>query len=246
MKTYSDYHIHSIYSKNHHGKSELEEIVKKAIELKLEEIAISDHGLKHFLYGVKKKNIKKIRKEIDKLSEKYPQIKILHGIEANITSIDGDTDIDNDILENCDIILMGFHYGVIYKSVKDVFNFLILNFIGKYSGYIREKTTKINTDAIIKALRKYNIDILTHPGDKMFVDIEKIAEVAEKTNTMLEINNSHGHLSVEELKLASKYNVKFVINSDAHIVDKIGTYEKSLDRVKEADIDIQKIVNLKI
>ncbi len=63
MKLTADYHIHSTYSKNNHGKSTIEEIVKTSVELGLKEIAITDHGPKHFLYGIKKNKIVEAKKK---------------------------------------------------------------------------------------------------------------------------------------------------------------------------------------
>ncbi|HAS92315.1 MAG TPA: hypothetical protein DCS12_08830 [Clostridiales bacterium] len=102
-----------------------------------------------------------------------------------------------------------------------------------------------NTQAIINAMNKYKINILTHPGDKIPVNIDKIAQTAEKTDTMLEINNSHGHLNKDEIIRASKYNVKFVINSDSHIKDNVGRCDNALRAVEGSGIDLNRIVNLK-
>ena len=51
---------------------------------------------------------------------------------------------------------------------------------------------------VIKALRNNDISILTHPGDKGPFDIKAIAEVCAETDTYMEINTWHGHLTVEE------------------------------------------------
>ena len=245
MKTYADYHIHSKYSKNKHGKGTLEEITQRAVELGLEEIAVTDHGLKHFMFGIKRKNVKKARYEINELNKKYPQIKILLGIEANLTSMDGQSDIDDEIIKNCDIVLLGFHYGVTFKSIKDAFVLLILNYFANFSSRLKRKMIDINTKAIENVMHKYDIDILTHPGDKVFVDIERIAKAAEETNTILEINDSHGHLNIEEIKKASKYNIKFAIGSDAHTVENIGNCDEGIKRAIEAGLDFKRIINIK-
>lgn len=245
MKTYADYHIHSEYSRNKHGKGTLEDITKRAVELGLEEIAVSDHGLKHFMFGIRTKNVKKAREEINELNKKYPQIKILQGIEANLTSMDGHSDINEVITKNCDIVLLGFHYGVTFRTIKDAFVLLVLNYFAKYSDKLRKKMIEINTKALEEVMHKYDIDVLTHPGDKIFVDIERIAKAAEETNTILEINDSHGHLNIEEIKKVSKYNVKFIIGSDAHSVENIGNCDNSIERAVKAGLDFKRIINIK-
>jgi putative hydrolase len=244
MKITSDYHIHSIYSKNKHGKSTIEEVVMTSVELGLKEIAITDHGPKHFLYGIKKNKIVEAKNKVVEMRAKYPQIKILFGVEANILSINGETDIDDGILNLCDIILCGYHSGVLFSSFNDLWNFYVMNFIGKFNKSIKAKQIEKNTKAVIGALNKYKINILTHPGDKIPVDINKVAYAAEKRKTLLEINNHHNHLNSEEIKIAAKYDVQFVINSDSHIKESIGACSNAIDAAKIAGLDLNRIINL--
>ena len=90
------------------------------------------------------------------------------------------------------------------------------------------------------------MDILTHPGDKLIVDIEEIAKAAEKNNVILEINDSHTHLNTDEINICKNYEVKFAINSDSHIKDTVGSFESGLERAINAELDLEKIINLKI
>lgn len=244
MKLKADYHIHSTYSKHNHGKSTIEEIVKKSIEMGLEEIAVTDHGPKHFFYGIKKENILKAKNEIKELRKKYPNIKILFGIEANIINYSGDIDIDDDMIGLFDIILCGYHIGVIFSSLYDLWNFFFMNHICRLSKSLMEKQIKKNTNAVVNALNKNKIYILTHPGDKIPVNMDKVAYAAQKNKTLLEISNHHNHLNPEEIKIAAKYDVSFVINSDSHIKDTIGTFENGLKAAKEARLNINRIINL--
>ncbi len=245
MKLKADYHIHSTYSRRKHGKSTIEEIVQKAVELGLEEIAITDHGPRHYLFGIQASKINEAKDVVIHMRQKYPQIKILYGVEANILAYDGKTDIDEEVLKHCDIILCGYHVGALFSSFVDFWYFIVMNYFGKYNKKINETMTTKNTQAVINAMNKYKINIWTHPGDKIPLDIDKIASAAEKTGTVLEINNSHGHLNSEEIKRASKYNVKFVINSDSHIKDKIGSCENAVKAATDAGLDLKRIINLK-
>lgn len=244
MKLNADYHIHSIYSKNNHGKSTIEEIVKKSVELGLKEIAITDHGPSHFLFGIKKNKIIDAKNEVIEMRKKFPQIKILFGIEANILNSEGDIDLNDDLLNCCDIILCGYHSGVLFSSFKDLWNFSVMNFIGKFIKNIKYKQTEKNTEAVVNAINKNGINILTHPGDKIPVNIDKVAYAAEKNNTILEISNHHKHLNREEIKIAEKYDVKFAINSDSHIKDSIGSCARAIKVAKEAGLDLSRIINL--
>lgn len=244
MKIDRDYHVHSILPRTTHAKSSIEEIVLEAINKGLKEIAISNHGLAHIRYGFRKNHIPKLKAEINALNEKYPQIKILLGVEANILSLTGDTDIEKEILENCDVILCGYHLFVEYKSFNDFWNLVILNWLAKKFGFRKEKQRKINTQAIVEAMNKNKMYLLTHPGRKLIYDIEEIAKAASKNNILLEINNNCNSLSVEEIKLCEKYDVKYMINSDSHIKDTVGNYETGLKRAIDAGLNLDKIVNI--
>ena len=68
-----DWHTHTVYS---HGKGTIEENVIEARRKGLESIAITDHGPGHFGYGFRRKDVPKMRAEIDALNEKYDDIKI--------------------------------------------------------------------------------------------------------------------------------------------------------------------------
>ncbi len=244
MKINRDYHVHSILPRTNHAKSSIEEIVLEAIDKGLKEIAISNHGLSHVRYGFRKEYIPQLKAEIKALNKKYPQIKILFGVEANILSLTGETDIEKEILENCDVILCGYHLFVRYKRFTDFFNFVILNWLAKTLGFRKEKQRKINTQAIVEAMNKNKMYLLTHPGRRLIYDIEEIAKAASKNNVLLEINNNCNSLSVEEIKLCEKYDVKYMINSDSHIKDTVGSFEFGLKRAIDAGLNLEKIVNL--
>ena len=245
MKLKADYHIHSTYSKHNHGKSSIEEIVERAYEIGLEEIAITDHGPAHYLFGIKRSLIGEAKNIVVEMRKKYPNLKILYGVEANLLDYNGTTDIESEILKHCDIILCGFHLAAAYTTAGDYWNFIVKNRLAKNNEKLYKEMVEKNTQAVVNAMNRYNINILTHPGDKIPLNIDKIAQTAEKTNTLLEINNSHGHLNKDEIKIAAKYNVKFVINSDSHIKDNVGSCDNALKAAMEAGIDLKRIINLK-
>lgn len=241
MKIFGDYHTHTLYS---HGKDTIRDNVEAARDKGLLEIAITDHGPGHMTYGVKRENFKKMREEIDLLNEEYEDIKILLGVEANIISCEGEIDIDDEINGLIDILLVGFHFGAKPRTLKDVYNLYVLNQICKSSEKFLSKSIDINTKAMIKAIDNYDIDLITHPGAKLNIDIIEVARAAGQRNTALEINSHHGHLTVEELRVAMNENVKFMINSDAHRKEDVGNVQEGINRAVEVGLDKSKILNV--
>ena len=237
MQILADYHTHTKYS---HGKGTIEENVLEAISKGIKTIGISDHGYKHLAYGIKLNDIYKMREEIDKLNEKYSNIEILLGMECNILDGHGNIDIHDKIIENCDYIMAGYHFASTPTSLKSMLNhcnnYMIKN----------EKSKEYNTKALINAMRNNDIFIITHPGDKGDVYIEEVAKIAKTTDTRLEINSSHGFLNSNQLMKIKNIGNKFVIGSDAHIPENVGNFDLAMKIIKEANLDLSLIENIKI
>jgi putative hydrolase len=60
----------------------------------------------------------------------------------------------------------------------------------------------------------------------------------------MEINAKHPHLDVQEIRTAMKYDVKFIISSDAHIPGRVGAVEAPMQRAREAGVPAERIVNI--
>lgn len=250
-KILGDYHTHSVYSsgfreEGKHAIGTIEDNAKAAFDKGLSTLVISDHGPGHYVYGINKKNLMKIRREVDRLNEIYNSkgLNILLGVEANLVSIDGMLDVDEDFLKQIDILLMGYHYGATPLSIKDLYGLYISNFISKITTFTEEKAIEINTKAYLKALDNYSIDIITHPGSKAKIDIVQVAKKCSKLGTALEISSKHSELSVESLMKIKDLEVDYYINSDAHKPEDVGNLEMGIEKAKIAGIDFNKIKNI--
>lgn len=253
MRLIGDYHTHTIYSSSpspsaRHAKGTIRENAEAALAKGLEEVAITEHGPSHYLYGVRKRKISIMREEIDRLNEEFQPkgLTILLGLESNIIGIDGTLDVDEDMLKYMDILLMGYHYGAMPKGIRDGLGLYILNPISKYLSIGKEKAKELNTQAYIKAINKYPIDLITHPGSKAGVDIVEVAKEAYKFGTALEISSKHSELSVESMKKLLDIDVTYMVNSDAHRPEDVGNVENALKKAKEAGLPLNRIKNIDI
>ena len=238
-----DHHTHTVYS---HGKGTIEDNVREAVAKGLESIAITDHGPGHLTYGIDRNKLPQMRAEIDELQLKYPQRQILLGVEANTLRVEPFLDVAPEERKDYDILLAGYHFGILHAG-------MVTNYLNSHTGLFGGDTSTLkvkNTAMILDALY-YNeehgshIDVLTHPGDKGPFDIEDIARACADTGTLIEINDKHHHLTVDEIKTAAAFDVKFIIGSDAHIPSKVGSFEGPLARALEAGLDPARIVNIK-
>lgn len=233
-----DYHTHTTFS---HGKGSIEDNVKAAREAGLEGIAITDHGPGHLTYGVRRSNFPVMRQEVDRLRKIYKDIDIFLGVEANVVMSGNHLDVSVDELKYFDFIIGGYHYGI--PKGHCIGNWIDAHL--KVPESFGKKLLIDNTDMTIKALYENNLKILTHPGDKGRFDILEIAKACEATDTLMEISTWHAHLTTEEIRIAAKTGAKFIISSDAHTPDRVGSFEGGLVRSFEAGLDIERIINIR-
>ena len=231
-----DLHTHTTYS---HGKGSVEDNVREAFNKGLEFIAVSDHGPGHLFYGVNRNEFVNIRNDIERMNVKYPKLNVKMSVEANIIEGKNGLDVTSEEFEEFDFVIAGYHYGLF--GCHCIANWLWNKGFRWHEEELRQK----NTDMVIRALRENDISILTHPGDKGPFDIKAIAEVCAETDTLMEINTWHGHMTVEEIREAAQVeDVKFIISSDAHSPERVGDFASGLERAFEAGIDISRIVNI--
>ena len=241
MRIFADYHTHTIYS---HGKGTIKENVDMAIIKGLREIAISDHGPRHFLYGIKPEDLDKMRAEINAINRSTDKIKVKLGMEANIISTDGKLDIDENIRNKLDILLAGYHFGALPENIGQGIKIHGRNLLAKCFTSVDRKARIINTQAVVEAIYNNSIDILTHPGAKANIDTKEVARAAAARGTALEINSSHGYLTVEYIRIAMKEGTKFVISSDAHRPEDVGSVEAGIKKAVTAGLDVNQIINV--
>lgn len=240
IKLFADYHTHTIYS---HGTGTIMDNVKVARDKGLREIAITDHGFRHFTYAVKRDKMKKMREEIDEINSKYKDFKVLLGLECNIISSDGEIDLDDEAMKYMDIVLLGYHMMVRLKGIPSYMNIYGKNYISRISKAMGEEIRQSNTDTMINAIKKYKINIITHPGARISMDTGRLAEAAAKVNTALEINSKSNTMTVDYLKVAAGHGAKFVIDSDAHTPQDVGNFRDAIELAELAGLTSAHIIN---
>lgn len=251
MKIKADYHTHTIYSRGFrkygcHARGTIRENVEQAFVKGLSEVAITDHGPSHRFYGLNKKDLSRILMEIEELKAEYEPkgLKILFGIESNLMDYEGRTDAEEWILKHLDILIMGYHFGSAPTDFTSFSHFYLMNPLTKIFKVGCGSIARKNAKAYCRAMDRYPINIISHPGSKIPVDIEELASYAVKKHVSLEINAKHRELTLDDLRVLKGRFHQFVVGSDAHRSEDVANVARALQRAEEAGISLEDIVNI--
>lgn len=234
MQITGDFHSHSKYSKFNHGKNTIAEMAEAAKEKGLKALAVTDHGPNHIPFGILRKNIDKVRNEVDEFNKNNnDDFKLYFGIEANIIGKDGTIDLTNEEVSKLDVLVVGFHK----LALTNIVSLFRLNSKNK-------KLIEKQTDAYIKMVQKYPVDFISHPNEYIKLNLKRLARECAKTDTLIELNPRHFRFTQKDISDMLKTDVRFIINSDAHSKDRVGEVSYSLEMVKKYGIPKYKIVNI--
>lgn len=242
MILFGDYHTHTKYSRHGHGKGTILENASVAYDKGLKQIAITDHGFNHKFFGVRRREMQNVKEDILNAKE-VTGVNILLGVEANLISEKGDIDIVETDFEFLDILLMGHHRMVKMASKKDAIELNISNMIGSPYRPSQERLNR-NTTALLRALDKYPIDILTHLNYGFPTDTLAVARLAKEKGTLIELNGKRINFTDEELLIMAEEGVKFIVNSDAHSPERVGECNNAINTIFRLDLPISQIVNV--
>lgn len=239
----ADYHTHTKHS---HGKGSVLDNVRAASLLGLKEIGITDHGPAN-LFGVGVESFATfdvIRQEVARAQELYPDVRVLLGVEANVVSEEGEIDVPLELQETLDIVLVGLHPLVRWKPPSSGVSLVGLNLVSAWTGRNRERARERNTRAIVNAVLRNRVHVVTHPGYRLPIDTRALAQACAKTGCAMEINAGHDHTTVEYIRIAHDQGARFVLGSDAHSPERVGDLAKAALLAQRAGLGADAIVNV--
>lgn len=228
-----DSHTHSFHS--HDGQTSISNLVKRAAELKMEYIAITEHFDKDYKFGNSERfcrqlNLKGYKRAFDKVKSRYDgDTYVAFGIELGY---------DKRLEDYYDRVLKEYDFDVVINSVHT------LGGIEAYYGNIFKNTTQDEVyfrylDTLIDSVNaKYNFNIISHIGyvtryakyennllwqDRFKSKIDDLLKLIIEKDKTLEINthvSKNGLEFLPETDILKRYvalggsNVTF--SSDAH------------------------------
>lgn len=224
MKFLLDMHTHTTASG--HAYSSLQENIAVAKERGLTHYGVSDHGPAmpggaHLYYF---QNLRVIPRE-------YQGITVLRGAEANIIDFSGTLDLNTSEFDFIDYFIASAHVPCLRRGTVDE-----------------------NTRALIEAMKNPRVSIIGHPDDgRCPLDYETLVKAAKEHNVLLEVNNSSLNPAgfrqnarqniISMLKLCMEYEVKVIVNSDAHFSTLVGDFDFAKEVITEVNFPESLIIN---
>ncbi|HZD87827.1 MAG TPA: DNA polymerase/3'-5' exonuclease PolX [Gaiellaceae bacterium] len=186
-----DLHTHSHWSAD--GKNTLEEMLAAAAAGGYAYYAVTDHS--HYL---REGRLHAQLEEIERLRERFPKLRILSGVEANIRS-SGEVDVPEEDLALLDWVVASVHQAPDSRP----------------------------TERVLEAMQNPYVDCIGHLTGRRIgkrpprdVDVERVIEGALETGTFLEINGQPDRLDLRDVhaRAAKEAGLRLVVSSDAHQV----------------------------
>jgi DNA polymerase (family 10) len=209
------------------GGATLEEMVLAARAMGMSYIGISDHSQSAFYaQGLKVPDLLDQEKEIRKVQEKYPDIRIFWGIESDILA-DGSLDYESEVLKKFDFVVASIHSR--FKMDRETMTLRILE-------AVRNPCTRFLGHVTGRLL-------LGRPGYD--IDLERIIAAAAENDVAIEINSHPARLDIDwrwgpELR---KTETRVSINPDAHETAGLEDTRYGIAMARKALLPTAQVVN---
>lgn len=226
LKPLFDLHTHTVASGHAYGT--LQENLRAAREQGLLALGTSDHSP-----GMPGGTDRTFFENYRILPREVFGVRLLRGMEANITDYDGSID-GGTVTEEMDYVIASLH-----------------------SHCIRPGSEEENTRAVIGAMKHPCVKIIGHPDDGRYpLDLDRVAEAARDFGVALEINNSSLRPSCRRLNGASlvrrlartiaEKGALAVMGSDAHIWCDVGRFAEAEAVLEETDFPEAQLLNFRM
>ncbi len=219
-----DLHAHTSLSGD--GRSPLEDIVRSAAERGYSYLAITDHAEDLAINGVSRDELREQRTQLAALQERYPEMRLLQGVELNIGP-DGGLDYDVDFRRELDWCVAAVHSHFDLSEAQQ-------------------------TQRILTAMEDPTVNVIGHLSGRMIgrrpgidLDVDAVLKKAVETDTAIEINAALPRLdaSVPVLQRARDLGVTFLISTDAHHTGELSRMQWGAQHATRGFTDVGRIAN---
>ena len=211
-----DLHTHTSWSAD--GKNTLAEMVAAAAARGYDYYAITDHS--HYL---REGRLAAQLDEIEAVRGRFPKLRILAGVEANIRS-NGEVDVSSEDLARLDWVVASVHQAPHTRP----------------------------TERVLEAMDNPYVDCIGHLTGRRIgkrgpreVDVGRVIEKALETGVVLEINGQPDRLDLRDVyaRAAKEAGLKLVVNSDAHQIRAQGYVEFGIGQARRGWLTKDDLLN---
>jgi putative hydrolase len=221
-----DLHTHSDWSD---GGSPIEEMMRAAIELGHEYVALTDHSPR--LTVARGLSPERLREQLDvvrRLNDELEPFRILTGIEVDILD-DGRLDQEPELLAQLDVVVASVHSKLRMPSAD-------------------------MTPRMVAAIANPNMDVLGHCTGRLVVgrgrpesefDAEVVFEACRQFGVAVEVNSRPERLDPPRrlLSLAVEMGCMFAIDTDAHAPGQLDWQPYGCERAEECGVTPDRVIN---
>ncbi len=219
--------LHS-HTKETDGNATLDEMASAAMSHGLEYLAVTNHTKSaRIAHGMNDAQFMAFFRKMDELGKRLDgSLTLLKGAEIDILK-DGRLDLEPKTMKEMDCAI---------ASVHSNFNMS------------EEEMTK----RVIKAIDSGYVHMLGHPTGREImereaykIDLEKVAEAAERNNVAMEINSQPKRLDLNDtnIMLVSKYKINFAIDSDSHSTNDFGFLRYGIGTARRGWLTKDRVIN---
>jgi len=217
-----DLHMHTTYSD---GAFSIREMIEANIKKGYEYMVITDHSKSlKVAHGLQVERLLRQNEEIKNLNEEYTEIDIYSGTEMDILH-DGSLDYEDDILSQLDYVIAAIHQGF-NQSEEEIMKRLEHACRNPYVRHIAHPTGRI-----IERREGYQ------------PNIEQLMQLAEETQTVMEINANPKRLDLNAATVKKYPNIKLTINTDAHHVDHLDFMKYGVATAQKGFVNKDRVIN---
>ena len=217
-----DLHMHTTYSD---GAFSIREMIEANIKKGYEYMVITDHSKSlKVAHGLQVERLLRQNEEIKNLNEEYTEIDIYSGTEMDILP-DGSLDYEDDILSQLDYVIAAIHQGF-NQSEEEIMKRLEHACRNPYVRHIAHPTGRI-----IERREGYQ------------PNIEQLMQLAEETQTVMEINANPKRLDLNAATVKKYPNIKLTINTDAHHVDHLDFMKYGVATAQKGFVNKNRVIN---
>jgi DNA polymerase (family 10) len=219
-----DLHCHTTLSDGHNTLAEMAEAARAR---GYSYLAVTDHSASHgFGNDVQPDALRARIEEVRELDRRIRGLKLLAGSEVNVLP-DGSLDYEDELLQELDWVIASVHTSFRMSEEK-------------------------MTERVLRAIEHPMVDCIGHLSGRMIlrrrpyeIDVERVAEAAARTGTMLEINGNPNRrdLSEHHARLAARLGATIVVNTDAHRVATLENMRYGVATARRAWLTANQIAN---